>query len=59
VNYIENPVQEIKSRLGWGEIAAVKNNAVYYINADASNRPNHNIIKALKEMARVVYSDEY
>jgi iron complex transport system substrate-binding protein len=59
VNYIENPALEIKSRPGWGEIAAVRNNAVYYISSDASNRPNHNIVKALKEMAKAVYPDKY
>lgn len=54
VNYIDNPVEEIKSRPGWDQLNAVKNNRVYYINTDASNRPSHNIVKALKEMAAAV-----
>jgi len=59
VDYIPDPVAEIKSRPGWDAVTAVKNNAVYYIDTDSSNRPNHNIIKALKEMAKAVYPDKY
>jgi len=59
VNYIEDPINEIKSRPGWREITAVRNNDVYYIDADSSNRPNHNIIKALEEMAKAIYPDKY
>ena len=59
VNYIEDPINEIKSRPGWSEIAAVRNNNVYYIDADSSNRPSHNIVKALKEMAKAIYPDKY
>ena len=59
VNYIDAPVDEIKSRPGWDAITAVQNNNVYYIDTDASNRPSHNVIKALKEMAKAIYPDKY
>lgn len=59
VNYIDDPVGEIKSRAGWADIKAVRDNAVYYIDTDASNRPSQNIIKALTEMAAAVYPDLY
>ncbi|WP_313758601.1 ABC transporter substrate-binding protein [Tissierella sp.] len=59
VNYIENPVDEIKSREGWRSISAVKDNQVYYVDNMSSSLPNHNIIKALEEMARAVYPDLY
>lgn len=59
VNYIENPVDEIKSRKGWRSISAVKNNQVYYVDNMSSSLPNHNIIKALEEMAKAVYPDLY
>jgi iron complex transport system substrate-binding protein len=59
VDNIDNPVDEIKSRPGWGELTAVRNNDVYYIDSDASSRPSHNIIKALKEMAKAIYPDKY
>ncbi|MDR2356572.1 MAG: ABC transporter substrate-binding protein [Oscillospiraceae bacterium] len=59
VNYIEDPVGEIKSRPGWQAVTAVADGDVYYIDADASNRPNHNIVKALREIAFAVYPDKY
>lgn len=59
VNYIENPIDEIKSRAGWENINAIKNNEVYYVDNMASSLPNHNIIKALEEMAKAIYPDIY
>ena len=59
VNYTSDPTQEIKSRDGWEHVTAVKNNEVYYIDANATSRPTQNIIKALKEMAKAVYPDMY
>jgi iron complex transport system substrate-binding protein len=57
VNYIDDPVAEIMARPGWDTLTAVQNNDVYYIDTDSSNRPSHNITKALKEMAEAVYPD--
>ena len=55
VNYIDDPIGEIKSRDGWDVITAIKNDAVYYISTDASNRPSHNIVIALRQMAEAIY----
>lgn len=59
VDYIENAVDEIKSRAGWENVTAIKNSDVYYIDRDASSLSNHNIIKALDQMAEVIYPDVY
>ena len=59
VNYVENPTKEIMSRDGWDNITAVKEKAVYSIDANSSSRPTQNIIKALKEMAKAVYPEHY
>ena len=59
VNYLDDAIGEIKSRDGWGAVTAVQNEAVYYIDTDSSNRPSHNIVKALKEMASAVYPDKF
>lgn len=59
VNYIDNPVDELKGRAGWDAITAVNDDAVYYIDTDASNNPSQNIVKALKEMAKAIYPDKY
>ena len=52
-------IEDILSREGWDTIAAVKNGAVYEIDKNSSSRASQNIIKALKEMAKAVYPDEY
>ena len=52
-------VEDIKSREGWDTITAVKNSDVYQIDKNSSSRASQNIIKALKEMAKAVYPDEY
>jgi len=59
VDYIENAVDEIKTRTGWESIKAIKNGDVYYIDKDASSLSNHNIIKALEQMAEAIYPDMY
>ncbi|RDY23859.1 ABC transporter substrate-binding protein [Romboutsia maritimum] len=59
VNYIENPTQEIKSREGWENINAVKENKVYQINANSSSRPSNKILIALDEMAKAIYPENY
>lgn len=59
VNYIEDPISEILSRTGFETVTAVMNKDVYYIDNGASSLPNHNIVIALKEMAKAVYPNEY
>ncbi|MCH5337659.1 MAG: ABC transporter substrate-binding protein [Acetatifactor sp.] len=59
VNYIDNPVQEIKDRSGWDALTAVQDGAVYCIDNNASSLPNQNVVKALKQMAEAVYPEYY
>lgn len=59
VNYIEDPVAEILGREGWENVEAIKNGAVAYIDNGYSGLPNHNVVLALKEMAKAVYPEEY
>ena len=55
VNYIDDPIGEIKSRPGWGVITAAAENQVFYIDTDSSSRPNEFIVKAMREMARALH----
>jgi iron complex transport system substrate-binding protein len=55
VNYIADPIAEIKSRPGFNHINAVINNRIYQIDTDSSMRPSSRIIKALRQMAQSVY----
>ena len=57
VNYIDDPIAEIKSRTGFNHINAVKNNRIYQIDTDSSVRPSSRIILALRQMSQAVYSE--
>jgi iron complex transport system substrate-binding protein len=59
VNYIDDPIGEIKSRPGFNHINAVINNRIYQIDTDSSVRPSTRIVLALGQMAQAVYSDQY
>lgn len=57
--YIENPIQEILLREGWEEMDAIIGGNVYLVDANSTSRPSHNIIKAVKEMAKLIYPEYY
>lgn len=59
VNYIENPIEEIKGRAGWENLTAVKDNQIFMINTNAASRPSQNVILALEEMAQAIYPNYY
>ena len=54
-----HPARAIMSRPGWNTVTAVENNDVYEIDAVASGRPSHRIVKPLLEMAKAVYPDVF
>lgn len=57
VNYMPDPVVDILNRSGWDAITAVANRDVYYVDANASNRPSQNIVIALEEMSKYIYPE--
>ena len=59
VNFLDDPVNEIKSRPGWGSVTAVQNGSVFVVDTNSSNRPSHNIIRALHEIAAAIYPEEF
>ncbi len=59
VDYIDNPVEEIKSRHGWENMKAVKNNDIYFVDNYATSHANHFIITGLEQMAKAIYPDIY
>lgn len=59
VNYVENPLDEIKSRDGWENITAVKENQLYQIDKNSASRPSHKILLALDQMAKAIYPEKY
>jgi len=59
VNYIPDPINEIKSRPGFEHINAVKSNSIYQIDTDSSVRSSSRIILALRQMSQAVYPELY
>jgi iron complex transport system substrate-binding protein len=57
VNYIDDPIGEIKSRIGFNHINAIIENRVYQIDTDSSVRPSTRILLALNQMAQAVYPE--
>ncbi|MCL2764254.1 MAG: ABC transporter substrate-binding protein [Treponema sp.] len=55
VDYIDDPVNEIKQRIGFEHINAVINNRIFLIDNDSSSRPSARVVKALQQMAMAVY----
>jgi len=55
VNYIDDPIGEIKSRPGFNHINAVINDQIFYVDNDSSSRPSARIILALRQMSEAVY----
>jgi iron complex transport system substrate-binding protein len=53
------PVEELKAREGFEHITALKNNAVYQIDTNASSRPSARVLFAIKQVAKAVYPDQY
>ena len=59
INYMEDPGGDILDRETWQTVPAIKDKAVYLIDNTSSSLPNNHITKALKEMAKAIYPDEY
>lgn len=48
---------QVKSRPGWGNISAVKNNKIYPINSDLTSRPGPRIVEGLEQIAKIIHPD--
>lgn len=57
VTYVENAVEELKSRSGWNKLSAVKNNKVFLVDSDVMSRPGPRIGEAVELTAKTVYPD--
>jgi len=56
-NYIDNPIGEILNRSGWGVLTAIQEGNVHFIDTDDSSRPSQNIVRAIREIATVLYPE--
>ncbi|MFK2827106.1 ABC transporter substrate-binding protein [Bacillus sp. B190/17] len=53
----EDPVKEFKSRAGWDQINAVKNEKIYSLDTEIMSRPGPRIGEAVELTAKTVYPD--
>jgi iron complex transport system substrate-binding protein len=58
-DWLDDPIGEIKQRPGFSAITAVQNGDIFRICTASSNRPNHNIVRALREMAVAVFPEYF
>ncbi|MCM1024675.1 MAG: ABC transporter substrate-binding protein [Prevotella sp.] len=59
VQYDGYDFNEIKSRAGWENIAAVKNGAVYSVGANETSRPSQHIVEGMYQIAEAVYPEVF
>ena len=58
-DFMDDPIGEIVGRPGFDAITAVQNGNIHVITANYSNRPNHNITRALWEIALAVFPEYF
>ncbi|MGM9923835.1 MAG: ABC transporter substrate-binding protein [Bacillus sp. (in: firmicutes)] len=57
VNYVEDPIGEIKSRANWKSVEAIANNQVHQLDNDIMSRPGPRIGEAAELVAKAVYPE--
>ena len=57
--YTDDVINVLLGMSGWENVTAIKNKAVYQIDNDTVNRPNHHVVSAMIEMAKAVYPEVY
>ncbi|MBQ1681372.1 MAG: ABC transporter substrate-binding protein [Agathobacter sp.] len=57
--YTPDVINVLLKMSGWENVTAIKNSAVYQLNSDEVNQPNHHVISAMIAMAKAIYPDYY
>ena len=57
VDYVEDPVKDIKALKGWENVKAVKNNEVYKVDPNLSMQPNNHVVDGALEWLKDIYPD--
>ena len=57
--YTPDVINVLLNMEGWQNVTAIKDGAVYQLNADQVNQPNHHVIDALIEMATFIYPEYF
>ena len=57
--YTDDVINVLLGMSGWENVTAIKDKAVYQIDNDTVNRPNHHVVSAMVEMAKAIYPEVY
>ncbi len=57
--YVENAVEQVKGRPGFGEVNAVKNDEVIDIDSDMVTRAGPRIVQGVEELAKAIYPETF
>ncbi|MGM7636735.1 ABC transporter substrate-binding protein [Bacillus sp. Hm123] len=57
--YIEKPVEQVLSRKGWENVAAIKNKEVHDVQSDLVSRTGPRLTEGLEQLAEAVYPDVF
>lgn len=57
--YTPDVVNVILNTDGWENVTAIKDGAVYAVDGDAINRPNHHVVSAMYEIAKLIYPEYF
>lgn len=58
-DYIDNPVEQVLERDGWGDVTAIKEKQVYDLDSDIVSRAGPRLVEGAEELAKVVYPELY
>jgi len=59
INFMDDPVGEIINRPGWDSITAVQDGKVFQVSTNYTNRPSHNVVRGMQQIARAIYPDYF
>lgn len=57
--YVENAVEQIKTRSGYAEVTAVQEDAVYELDGDTATRPGPRLTEGLMTLAEMIYPETF
>ncbi len=57
--YTPDVINVILTMEGWGEVTAIKDQAVYELDSNSVNQPNHHVVSAMVAMAKAIYPEKY
>lgn len=58
-NYLEDPIGELKTRVGWASVTAIQTGAIHLVDEDLFSRPATRVGDAVEEAAKIVYPEAF